>query len=65
MAPKSILFQPTESKDYALKRKAISSAFFKKKLALIAEYAKDHTLELLRETRSDDEIDIFKFTTEL
>ena len=51
ISPKSILVQATEDKDYLPKRKALSAAFFKKKLSLIIEIVKQVTIGYLSETR--------------
>ena len=47
------------------KRKALSAAFFKKKLSLIIEIVKEVTLDYLTETKDQTEIDLYQFTTEL
>jgi len=65
ISPKSIILQATEDKDYMPKRKALSAAFFKKKLSLIIEIVKEVTLDYLTETKDQTEIDLYQFTTEL
>ena len=65
ISPKSILLQATEDKDYMPKRKALSAAFFKKKLSLIIEIVKQVTIGYLSETKQKTEIDLYQFTTEL
>ena len=57
--------QATEDKDYLPKRKALSAAFFKKKLSLIIEIVKQVTIGYLSETKQKTEIDLYQFTTEL
>jgi len=65
LMPKSILFQKTDDEDYKAKRKDLSSAFSKKEMKEICETIKKVSLEHMRETHSEEVIDLPAYMIEL
>jgi hypothetical protein len=65
LARSSIIFQPTEEADYHPKRKALSQAFFKKKITSLIEIIKTVTLKHLVDTDDQAEVDLPMFTKDL
>jgi len=65
ITPGSIINKATEDSDYHANRKAISSAFMKKKMMIMIQTIKNCTLEMLKETENDKEINIAEFTNKL
>ena len=64
-APSTIIFQKTEDPDYRLKRKTLSSAFFKSKTKFLVDIIKEVTLDFLKETENETEFDLPTFTNTL
>jgi len=65
LARSSIIFQPTEEPDYHQKRKALSQAFFKKKITSLIEIIKSVTMKHLKDTDDQTEINLPMFTKDL
>lgn len=60
-----IFLQPTEDHDYAPKRKALSSAFFKAKMQRMTSIIKAVVMKYLQDTKDQEVIDLPTLTSEI
>lgn len=65
LIPTSIVFLPTEDKDYAERRKILASAFYKNNVAKMIELIKKVTVDMVRDlhTSGEKEVDIIQLTS--